>query len=41
MTVLSTKKRRNYGRGLDEEVYGGVKTVEVERCAEGVNKRRK
>ena len=41
MTVLRTKKRRSYGRELDVEVYGGVKTVEADRCAEGVDKRRK
>ena len=41
MTVLRTKKRRNYWRELDVEIYGGVKTLEVERCAEGVDKRRK
>ena len=35
MTVLRTKKRRSYGRGLDVEVYGGVKTVEAAGCAEG------
>ena len=41
MTVLRTKKRRNYGRELDVEVYGRVKTVEAERCADGMDKRRK
>ena len=36
MTVLRMKKRRSYRRELNVEVYGGVKTVEAERCAEGV-----
>ena len=39
--TIRTKKRRSYGREPDVEVYGGVKTVGVERCAEGVHKRRK
>ena len=40
MTVLRTKKRRNYGREHDVGIYGGDKTVEVERCVEGVDKRK-
>ena len=41
MTRLRTKKRRNYGREHDVEIYGGVKTLEVERCVEGAGKRKK
>ena len=34
MTVLRTKKRRSYGRELDVEVYGGVKTEMCRGCGQ-------
>ena len=41
MTRLRTKKRRNYGREHDVGIYGGFKTVKVERYVEGVGKKKK